>query len=229
MPHVRFFVLGLLSSTLALFLPALAADARAGNTSTNVAASVTLAWTAPGDDGLSGVAHQYDLRWSSAPITSANFLQANPITSVPLPALAGTTQRVTVSGLPDSPALYFAVRTSDERGNWSAISNVVTRTAETLSAGDGLVLHFAPPAPNPARSTTRFSFALPTAAAVEVVAFDVQGRAVRTLMREQRPAGPSELTWDLSDDSGRPLPGGVYFIKARLGATTFNRRVVITN
>jgi hypothetical protein len=228
-PFPRMLALALLSSALAFSVTsAHAAGANTGQDATAQTTTVMLEWTAPGDDSLSGTAYQYDLRWSMVPISPANFQNANPVSSVPVPAMAGTTQRVTLLGLPDLPTLYFAVRTCDERGNWSAISNVVTRSGGTVAVEDAaFALHFAPPMPNPARGMTRFSFALPTPAAVEVVAFDVQGRAVRTLMRESRPAGPSDLSWDLTDDSGRPLPGGVYFVKARLGTATFNRRVVI--
>ena len=35
--------------------------------------TVTIAWTAPGDDGNIGTASQYDIRYSTAPITDANW------------------------------------------------------------------------------------------------------------------------------------------------------------
>src|SRR2546426_7990535 len=43
---------------------------------------VLLSWFAPGDDGNSGTATAYDLRWSTSPITDANFyLSAGIVTS----------------------------------------------------------------------------------------------------------------------------------------------------
>ena len=46
------------------------------------ASHVTLAWSAPGDDGFVGVALRYDLRYSLEPITTVNFGQARPAANV---------------------------------------------------------------------------------------------------------------------------------------------------
>ncbi|MCC6348238.1 MAG: hypothetical protein IT347_01435 [Candidatus Eisenbacteria bacterium] len=90
------------------------------------ASSVTLGWTATGDDSLTGVAHHYELRWSASPITAANFASATLVgTGVPSPAAPGTAQGCTVNGLNRTVDLYFAMRVHDESGNASALSNVV--------------------------------------------------------------------------------------------------------
>lgn len=194
----------------------------------NVAtASVRLRWTAPGDDGAAGRATAYDLRYSTSPITAANFAQATLVNGEPAPAVAGSAESFTVYGLSDGVTYFFAIRTQDDAGNWSQVSNTATRAA-TVSASDSeLTLMFAPPAPNPARGPTRFSFALPQAAEVKVDAYDIQGRHVRTLIQGSRPAGRDELVWDLKDDSGRAINAGVYLVRGRLGDRTFNHRVVV--
>lgn len=89
---------------------------------------VVLTWTAPGDDSLSGTAAEYDLRWSTSAITASNFLSANRATGVPVPAVAGTSQSFTLTGLTASTTYWFAIRTRDDAGNWSGISNVVSKT-----------------------------------------------------------------------------------------------------
>ena len=96
--------------------------------------SVPLTWTAPGDDGSIGTATQYDLRYSTSTITSTNFAVATRWLSTPAPAAPGTSQTVTVTGLNSSTTYYFALKTADDVGNWSLISNVVSRT--TLAAPD---------------------------------------------------------------------------------------------
>jgi len=87
--------------------------------------SVIVSWTAPGDDGTKGTAMMYDLRWSPNPINTNTFDQATPIDGVPQPLKSGTQQRVTVRGLTFGQTYYFAIRTADNRGNWSGLSNVV--------------------------------------------------------------------------------------------------------
>lgn len=97
--------------------------------------SVTLTWTTPGDDGLTGTAAQFDVRYSTSPISAANFTSATRwTTAVPSPATPGTQQSVTVTGLSPATTYYFAIKTADEVPNWATISNVVSRT--TSSAPD---------------------------------------------------------------------------------------------
>lgn len=92
------------------------------------ATSVTLHWTAPGDDGGVGTAAQYDIRFSTAVITEANWAQATQIAGEPTPRLAGTAESYTIIGLSSSTTYYFAIKAADEAANWSALSNVVTVT-----------------------------------------------------------------------------------------------------
>jgi chitodextrinase len=97
--------------------------------------TVTLSWTAPGDDSLSGRATRYDLRWSLAPITTVQqFAAAVPVTGVPLPQDAGSAESATVSGLTPETTYWFSLRSLDEAGNVSVLSN--SATATTLPSSD---------------------------------------------------------------------------------------------
>ncbi len=93
--------------------------------------SVRLQWTAPGDDSLSGTATEYDLRWSTSAISSQNFASATRVAGVSAPLAAGTSQMFTVTGLAPSTQYWFALKTGDERGNWSSVSNIVSATTTT--------------------------------------------------------------------------------------------------
>ena len=88
-----------------------------------VTGSLSLGWTAPGDNGSLGTAASYALKWSLSPIDSGNFGSATPVTlSPPLPP--GLIETATVTGLPDETRLYFTITTSDEVPLTSALSNV---------------------------------------------------------------------------------------------------------
>ena len=109
----------------------LASPSRAQVTET----TVTLAWTAPGDDSLSGQATSYDLRWSPTPLTTlADFAQATAVPNLTSPQPAGASESATVTGLTPQTTYWFALRTLDEAGNASALSNVVSIT--TLVSSD---------------------------------------------------------------------------------------------
>jgi hypothetical protein len=90
--------------------------------------SVVVAWTAPGDDGWVGRATTYDLRVSQSPITAAGFAAATPVNGLPAPLASGTRQQVVVRGLTRGTTYYFAMRTADDAGNWSGVSNVLKWT-----------------------------------------------------------------------------------------------------
>ena len=99
--------------------------------------SMVLMWTAPGDDDLVGRAMGYDLRRSrTAIVTLADFNRATPVSGVPAPSPAGSVESATVNGLAPSTTYWFALRTVDDAGNWSALSNVISGTTLVSSDGD---------------------------------------------------------------------------------------------
>lgn len=90
--------------------------------------SVALRWTAPGNDGTTGTAASYDIRYSTSPITTANWAQATTAPGEPAPAIAGTVQTFTITGLLGSVTYFVAMKTADTAGNVSLLSNVVSGT-----------------------------------------------------------------------------------------------------
>lgn len=86
--------------------------------------SLTAAWTAAGDDGNSGQATYYDLRYSKDPITDEGWQKAIPYPDADRPFAAGIYQGCQVFGLEPATLYYFAVKSADEAHNWSDISNV---------------------------------------------------------------------------------------------------------
>ena len=97
-------------------------------TGTVTSSSVALSWTAPGDDGATGTATTYNLRYSTSPITVGNWASATPATGEPSPQAAGSAESFTVTGLGTATTYYFAIKTSDEVPNESALSNVPSAT-----------------------------------------------------------------------------------------------------
>ena len=83
------------------------------------------------------------------------------------------------------------------------------------------------PWPNPARGTLRVRLALPHAGAVEVEALDLAGRRVRGIAAGEFEAGSTTCVWDLRDERGRPVPAGLYVVRARTPQGTFTRRAAV--
>ena len=85
-----------------------------------------LTWSSPGDDGLTGIAAAYDLRYSTTPINGTNVSSATGVSPQPVPLVAGSAQNYLALNLTPGTTYYFAIRARDDAGNWSALSNVRT-------------------------------------------------------------------------------------------------------
>jgi endonuclease/exonuclease/phosphatase family metal-dependent hydrolase len=90
-----------------------------------------------------------------------------------------------------------------------------------------LTLALSSGAPNPFTDQTALRLALPQAADVELVVYDVTGRAVRTLAASSLPAGEHQILWDGRDDFGREAASGIYFCRATVGDWEQVRKLVV--
>lgn len=81
--------------------------------------------------------------------------------------------------------------------------------------------------PNPTSGQTTIDLTLSTDARVEIEVFDLAGRSVSNLWRGSAAMAPRRIVWNGQDDSGRPLPPGVYFARLRAGEPEAGQRIVI--
>jgi chitodextrinase len=89
---------------------------------------VPLTWTSPGTDGIYSTATAYDLRYMEGEITdTAMFDWAGATqctTGIPTPNTSGYPDTFNVSGLLYNTVYTFALKTTDDNGNYSAFSNL---------------------------------------------------------------------------------------------------------
>ena len=90
-----------------------------------------------------------------------------------------------------------------------------------------LRLAFDPPMPNPARALARLAFTLPSATSIRLEVLDIQGRRLRTLASRALNAGRYEHSWDLREDSGRPVAPGLYLLRLEAGGSSVTRRLLV--
>jgi len=103
------------------------------------------------------------------------------------------------------------------------------------ATGPGAVrtLEFAPPSPNPMRtgsSAATLDLAVPSAMAggqYDLSIFDLSGRRVKRVDSGLAPVGRFSLKWDLRDEKGRPVDGGVYFVRFTLGGKSVSHKLVV--
>src|SRR5262249_38883551 len=139
----------------------------------------------------------------------------------------------------------FALKTRDDRGNWSLLSNVPTAKTSckndvTLSCGGTKVSQAVDGAPtevqlvalseNPARSPVRITYAVPDVnkgQPLDVSVFDVLGRRVQTVLSGVADPGVHDVSWDLTDAHGLRVHQGLYFVRLSVGQEKRSRTALV--
>ncbi|MCA9752132.1 MAG: S8 family serine peptidase [Gemmatimonadetes bacterium] len=133
------------------------------------------------------------------------------------PAAGDWTIRVRGFNVPSGPQPFALVAT----GGFSAWPPA-TDAPDVTVASPALDLAVSP---NPGRGLTRIELALPADSPVDVEVFDVRGARVAVAHSGVLPAGRNALSWDGRDASGREVPGGVYFVRARTESEVISRKI----
>lgn len=169
-------------------------------TSTITSSSIRLTFTSVGDDGNSGSAASYDLRFSTSPITDANWASATQFVGESLPKPPGQAEAITVTGLAASTTYHFAIKAGDEMPNWGALSNVVSGTT-SAGAGDT----------TPPGTVSNLALANPTASSLTLnwtATGDDGGTGTATTYDVRYGTGPiTAANWNQAPQaSGEPAP-----------------------
>ncbi len=101
-------------------------------------------------------------------------------------------------------------RLGDTAGDVSAAGAVDVPVGPPGAVG-GLVLRGI--APNPVASETTIWYEVPDGAGAQLAILDVRGRVVATLRDDASGAGLRSMRWNATDDGGRPVASGVYFMR----------------
>jgi len=195
--------------------------------------SVTLTWTATGDNGYSGQAARYDLRYSSNQISNRDTVSWwSAATVFPmgghLPPLSGRRDSVSVPGLIIGLKYYAILRIADSAGNWSGFSNVALMdlshgvTGVETEAGTPK-LAVGAPYPSPTGGPAQVSMILARSGPLQAGVYDARGRLVRQLHSGVMDAGAHTLRWDGRAETGTEASAGVYWIRV---ATVADRKTV---
>jgi hypothetical protein len=194
--------------------------------SRDMAETITLYWTAPGDDGSLGRASQYAMRYSTVAVpsdTSSWWNAATAVAGLPSPSPAGVTDRVDVGGLAIGQSYYFLLRAADEVPNWSPFSNVwredVGSDVDAIRATTALDCWAKP---NPLRGQTVVGFSIPARGRACLTIHDLAGRRVATLHEGDTEAGRHTSLWR----PGR-IASGVYFLRLEASGLTRTRQITL--
>lgn len=83
--------------------------------------------------------------------------------------------------------------------------------------------------PNPFNPITTIRYDLPHDAYVNVIIYDMLGRKVKTLVNSAQDAGLKSVTWDATDDHGKPVSSGIYLYQIRTGELHQTKKMILLN
>ncbi len=81
--------------------------------------------------------------------------------------------------------------------------------------------------PNPFNSQTHIKYELNQSSEISIVIFDVLGQRIATLFQGTQSAGLHEVYWTGTNDLGRKVSSGVYFIQLQTPTQQFSRRMLL--
>jgi WD40 repeat protein len=81
--------------------------------------------------------------------------------------------------------------------------------------------------PNPFNPMTTISFSIPAASSTTLTVYDVAGKLVRTLVRQDLEAGDHQVIWNGSDEGGRQVAAGVYLYRLDSGSVLEVKRMTL--
>ncbi len=148
-------------------------------------------------------------------VTNADNSRVFDVFNFNLATFYGRTFVLLTSGLGTSSSQGFTLIGYDDTGTPILSSVSTTATEDALGVPEAFAL--APNYPNPFNPSTAIEYALPRPATVRLVVYDALGRAVRTLVKAEQPPGSYTVAWDGQNDSGTPVPSGVYLYRIVAG------------
>lgn len=98
------------------------------------------------------------------------------------------------------------------------------------AASEGFEAHFSEVeaiAPNPFNPRTVITYQVAERQPVSLKIYDARGRMVRRLLEEPREAGRYRVAWDGCDESGSPLPSGVYCCRLQSGGKISMKKMTL--
>ena len=81
--------------------------------------------------------------------------------------------------------------------------------------------------PNPFSTSTQIRFGMPEAGKIAVRIYNSNGELVKTLAEGNMSAGPHEVTWDATDNSGNGISSGIYYVRMTAGSYTQMKKIIL--
>jgi subtilisin family serine protease len=126
-----------------------------------------------------------------------------------------------------APALEFIEGTYVAEGGGSgpiAGGSTPSSVWDAVDIPDRLVCRVAP---NPFGQSTVVHYSMPAAGLASVEIYGATGQRIRRLSHAETIRGWHEATWDGTTEAGKPVAGGIYFVRVRAAGETKTERLIL--
>ncbi|MFO7660809.1 MAG: FlgD immunoglobulin-like domain containing protein [Candidatus Cloacimonadaceae bacterium] len=133
------------------------------------------------------------------------------------------------SGLPNGTFIYYvtALYTLGESAPCDPVFATVDVTANPPEVIPVTATTLLGNYPNPFKQQTKITYHVKDEAPVLLEIYDLKGRKVRTLTSGRAKAGSHTIDWKGTDQSGKAVAGGVYFLRMTSGSYTSARKLML--
>jgi hypothetical protein len=105
------------------------------------------------------------------------------------------------------------------------ISDCILSTQNDGIISHSFVLHNA--YPNPFNPVATFHYDLPKDALVNITVYDIMGRVVKNLLRDQQSAGYKSIQWNATNNIGQPVSAGLYLYTIETGEFRHTKKIAL--
>ena len=81
--------------------------------------------------------------------------------------------------------------------------------------------------PNPFNPITQIGYELPEESDIRVMIYDIMGRRIRTLVDMKQKVGYWSIHWNGTNDTGSPVPAGIYLYKIQVGKLSQTKKMAL--
>ncbi|HEC78618.1 MAG TPA: T9SS type A sorting domain-containing protein [candidate division WOR-3 bacterium] len=81
--------------------------------------------------------------------------------------------------------------------------------------------------PNPFKRSAVISYSVSSSQTINISIYDITGRKVKTLVKGRKERGFYKANWEGTDDFGKKLPTGVYFVRLTASDESFTKKVIL--
>lgn len=135
-------------------------------------------------------------------------------------------QYLSQSTRPSFVNIYLADTIGNSRGEGTSLFTDVEFENQFIPSTITLFQNY----PNPFNSSTIIGFSIPekySSTFVELSVFDIQGRKVRTLVKEQLQSGNYFVEWDGKDELSKSVSSGVYIYELKINQIVLSNKMML--